>query len=171
MLEKIGASRRGAPHCLFYATALVFIALATALFPYLPVLIITVDGKTLWAQVANYGDEVVYSYLHSVERTRVSEFFRVEGGMLRLVKVEMSSLGAGLPATNKEGFAFVDGKFVVKMDAKMREIPLLLHPATLPTLTMRDAHFDLTNYPAGTKVMVRFVRRPLLWLYLRRIMP
>ncbi|MBT9158662.1 MAG: hypothetical protein DDT36_01680 [Firmicutes bacterium] len=99
------------------------------------------------------------------------EFFRVEGGMLRLVQVEMSSVGAGLPVTNKEGFAFVDGKFVVKMDAKMREIPLLLHPATLPTLTMRDAHFDLTNYPAGTEVMVRFVRRPLLWLYLRRIMP
>ncbi len=171
MLEKAGALRRGAPHYLLYASSLVFIALTTALFPCLRVLIITVDGNTLAAQMANYGDEVVYSYLHSVEKTRVREFFRVEGDMLRLVKVEMSSLGAGLPATNKEGFAFVDGKFVVKMDAKMREIPLLLHPATLPTLTMRDAHFDLTNYPAGTKVMVRFVRRPLLWLYLRRIMP
>jgi len=159
------------PYFLYLAFILMFVAIITIGFPCLRVLVITVEKQEALALPANYGDEVIYSYLHSVERTRVTEFFRVEGDQLRLVKALLSSLGAGLPATETAGFALVDGSFVVKMDRLMSQVPLMLDPSTLPRIAVNSELVDLSLHPLGTEAEVQVVRRPLIWLLLRRIKP
>jgi len=170
MNKQVGALQIGAPpYFLYLGLGLLLAAFVTALFPCLRILVVAVERQDILALPADYVDEVVYSYLHSVERTRVAEFFKVEGDELRLVKAELASLGAGLPATEKAGFAYVDGRFVVTMDRLLREVPLLLDPATLPRVAVNGEPLDLSVYPLGTDAKIKVVRRPLIWLLLRRI--
>jgi len=172
MLPETGAPRRGAPSFLLSTSlGLVVIFLFTAVLPCVKVLTIDVDGRILWAQETRTGEELVYGHVHSVEKTLVREFFHIEDDGFRLVRAEMSSIGAGLPATHNEGFVLVDGKFVLALNISLRELNFLLSPETLPTLTVKGENIALYSYPATASLNVRIVRRPLLWFQLRRLMP
>jgi len=172
MLRKTGAPRRGAPSFLLSTSlGLLVIFLFTALLPCVKVLTIDVDGRILWSQEIKAGKELVYSHVHSVEKTPVRELFHIEGDGFHLVRAEMSSVGAGLPATHSGGLALVDGKFVLDLDVRLRELNFLLSPETLPTLTANGEDIALYSYPTGASLNVRIVRRHLLWFQLRRLMP
>jgi len=167
-----GAPRRGAPS-LWPPIGLLIAAtiLAIALYPGVPVLGIVVDGKVISEAQAHIGDEVVFSHIHSVENSPVKEFFRLEGDGLRLVRVETQALGAGLPAPPGGNFALVDGTFVQGFSLRVPELMFMLTPSTLPSLSHAGEKIDLSPYPAGTSLHLKIVRRPLLWLHLRRTTP
>lgn len=172
MPQATGAPRRGAPsfwpHIGLIMAAALFV---TALFPGVRILDITVDGEIIREALAHSGDEIVFSHIHSVENSPVKEFFHLEGDGFRLVRAEMRALGAGLPTTPVGYFALVDGTFVQSFNLKLPELMFMLAPSTMPALYHAGEKIDLSVYPLGTSLGLKIVRRPLLWLQLRRIAP
>ncbi|WP_345967180.1 DUF1850 domain-containing protein [Pseudothermotoga sp.] len=64
-------------------------------------------------------------FIHSVERTKVEERFRIEpNGEMLLYECRYSSYGAGLPSDIGGGFALEDGEFVLKLDRRFERITL-----------------------------------------------
>ena len=171
-----GAPRRGAPSFLSFLVSFLGLITCAALFaaalvPSARVLGLEVENRLIWSHPAHCGDEVVFSHLHSVENTPVKEFFRLEGDAFRLVRVETRALGAGLPAPPTGGFALVGGSFVQNFDLSLPQLDFMLTPSTRPALYMAGERIDLSTYPIGTSLSVKILRRPLLWLRIRRILP
>lgn len=172
MPRMAGAPRRGAPSFLPLLGLITFAALFVAtLYPSARVLGLEVENRLIWSTPAHCGDEIVFSHLHSVENTPVKEFFSLEGDAFRLVRAETRALGAGLPVPPTGGFALVGGTFVQDFDLRLPQLDFMLTPSTLPALYLTGERIDLSTYPVGTSLSVKIVRRPLLWLRLRRILP
>lgn len=93
------------------------IVLALALFILIPVKTVVAEGFESKELLASWkvkeGDDIAIFYTHSVERTEVSEWFKIKGDKLILMEEHFSSFGAGLPADNTYPFKVTDDGFVI----------------------------------------------------------
>lgn len=72
---------------------------APALFDTTTLVVSDADGTELATFSVEDGDEVAIEYTHSVERTLVTDVYRVSDGALVDDRMLFSSFGAGLPST------------------------------------------------------------------------
>lgn|GEM_PF-1651147 len=115
------------------------------------------SSRLLYAHRVTVGDEVVYSYLHSVERSIVVEVFQVAPTGLRLVMTSFGSAGAGLPACHQD-LVTRDGRFVIEgLDSLLPELPLLGSEATRSLLQVGD-----DSYPLRGRITIA-VRKYPVW--------
>lgn len=97
-------------------------------FEKVPVLIITKDKKTIYTKRLEDG-KFVLTFVHSVEKTPVYEFYEVlADDTLHLFKTRYSSMGAGLPFQAEGRFEVKDGFFEAEISRKLKEISLRVSP-------------------------------------------
>lgn len=107
-----------------YLTILLM-ALIVFLFPFIKVLAAK-DFKAdndlkIWR--VKKGDEFTIVYTHSVEKSPVTETYKIDGKEIILLETTFKSFGAGLPATTPYKFEIVDDTFrVYDIDEKMEEV-------------------------------------------------
>ena len=117
------------------------------------------EGKTVLVVLANPGDSFTLAYTHSVERSVVRDFFRIdEGGRLVLYGTEFHSSNAGLPSALAPGetLSLDDGTFRISgMHRVMDEVSLWVGEAYGNTLTIHGVEHDLPRLAGETLLSIR----------------
>jgi len=108
---------------------------------------------------AGPGDTFVLSFVHSVERSVVRDFFRIdEGGRLVLYGTEFRSSNAGLPSALAPGETLTldDGTFRISgMHRTMEEVSLWVGKASGNRLTIHGVDYDLPGLAGEALLRVR----------------
>lgn len=171
MSLKTGAPRRGAPSFLVIpGIALCLAVLISTVYPAVPVLVIQVAGKPVYSSEVAVGDTLTNYYVHSVEKTPVYEYLRIEEAGFRVIGTDMQSYGAGLPTEMPDGFSIKNGWIHVPLNIPIKQLRLMSSGVTTQAVILNHVNFDLNNYPQGTPVDILLTRRPLIWLRLRRVL-
>jgi hypothetical protein len=165
------APRCGALSLLPWVGIILAVGLATVSFyPTTSVILIKSGEQLLLSAPMGPGDRLMYSYIHSVEKTMVREYFQVSEGALNLTHTEMQSYGAGLPSEHTDGFSFSQGWFSIPLNRSFEKIVLRASPATDQCLTTPTSSMSLNALPAGSTVEIEVTRRPVIWLRLKGVL-
>ncbi len=70
----------------------------------------------------------VHSYIHSINKTRVDEFLRVDGNAFVLYELRYDSYGVGMPSGAEDGFRLENGRFVLAMHREFTRIDVWISP-------------------------------------------
>lgn len=114
----------------FWLIVLIAFVVFFALFRFekAPVLVIVKDKKAIYTKKLEDG-RFILTFLHSVEKTPVYEFYEVlANDTLHLFKTRYSSMGAGLPFQAEGRFEVKDGFFEAEISRKFKEISLRVSP-------------------------------------------
>jgi hypothetical protein len=97
-------------------------------------------GSAAWLQLVDGNGTVRSSlvlpdrrfshvYVHSINLGRVDEEFTVErNGSLLLERLRYDQTGSGMPSDAEGGFSIEDGRFVLAMSRRFRELPVRVSP-------------------------------------------
>ncbi len=118
------------------------------------------EGKTLWVERVETGEEAVLSYRHSVERTQVEGIFTAGRGPGLLIKeTRFTSVGSGLPNAHPDRTRHQDGWTVV--DEGLRDLGALrffISPVNCTRLLISGKVFDLNRLEPGSLVGISIER-------------
>ena len=105
--------------CRALLTAAIVVVAAFFLFSVLPITsalrIEDGTGKTLKVLPLPDG-KFVHHFTHSIHLSAVDEYFRVEGGKLRLYELRYDTTSVGMPSDGELGYRLEGGRFVLGMD-------------------------------------------------------
>ncbi len=117
------------------------------------------EGRTVLLVPAGPGDTFALSFIHSVERSVVRDFFRIdEEGRLVLYGTEFSSSNAGLPSSLAPGETLTRGEGVFRisgMHRVMEEVSLWVGEASDNRLTIHGVDHDLPGMAGEALLRVR----------------
>jgi len=119
------------------------------------------------AEPVNDGSTVALEYMHSVEKSRVYDEYRVDGRTLVNTRMEFESYGWGLPA--RVNVTNVNGTLVYDPSEPITELERLsLSPGRIAghTLIVDDRQYDLVAVTDGNDVTLHIERRSLLEMIL-----
>ena len=90
----------------------------------------------------------VLSFIHSVQRTPVHEYFVISGdNKLVLDKTTYHSLGVGLPFSEENGkFISKNGEFVLNMHREFESIPIRVSPIPKHSITIGGKEYPLLDF-------------------------
>jgi hypothetical protein len=125
------------------------------------------SGERYVAEPVNDGSTVALEYMHSVEKSRVYDEYRVEGRTLVNTRMEFESYGWGLPA--RVDVTNVNGTLVYDPDEPITELERLsVSPGRIAghTLIVDERRYDLVAVTDGNDVTLHIERRSLLEMIL-----
>lgn len=70
----------------------------------------------------------IVTYVHSIHKRPVYEYYRANKGMLQLYELRYDTTSTGMPSDAEGGFRLEDGFFVLTMDRKFPALPLFVSP-------------------------------------------
>lgn len=133
-----------------------------------PCLYIQADGNLLRDGFTHAGDTFSLHFIHSVQKTPVTENFRITAtGQLELESTVYQSFGVGLPFLASDGkFAMVGNKFVMQdMERIFPRLSLRTGPEARLTLYYQGREWAMyRELPAGTKVDIYVAPFYARWL-------
>ena len=159
------ASERTVPALIVAAIALaVILAGVAAAVPTGPVLVVEdLDtGEHYIEQPVENGSTVGLEYMHSVEKSRVYDEYRVEGQTLVNTRMEFESYGWGLPA--RVNVTNVNGTLVYDPPEPITELETLsVSPGRIAnhTLIVEDQQYDLVAETNANDVRIHIEKRTL----------
>jgi len=124
-------------------------------------------GERYVAEPVNDGSTVALEYMHSVEKSRVYDEYRVEGRTLVNTRMEFESYGWGLPA--RVNVTNVNGTLVYDPVEPITELERLsISPGEIAghTLIVDERQYDLVEVSDGNDVTMHIERRSLLEMIL-----
>ena len=110
------------------------------------------------------GSSFVLSFMHSVAKLPVAEYFRPRGGEIQLYKTVYKGLGAGLPFGDEGGrVSLVDGSIVIDgLDRRFQSITVSPSSFTENRLEVGGRRYDLYALVGGGGIAtLRISRRPV----------
>lgn len=117
-------------------------------------------GERYVTQEVDGGSTVALEYMHSVEKSRVYDEYRVDGRTLVNTRMEFESYGWGLPSG--ADVRTVDGTFVYEPAEPIAELDsLLVSPGRIAghTLLIDGRQYDLVAATNASDVRIRIERR------------
>jgi hypothetical protein len=128
----------------------------------------TRSGSVAFCARARTGEEVVLSFVHSVNRRPVYDTLRVETDHLIIVRSRFDSFGAGMPeVSTRDGTLTVEesGWLVWTVNRPASEITVRVGRVADHVLHYRGRDLRLSNYAEpGSALTLRVRKSP--WLYL-----
>jgi hypothetical protein len=129
------------------------------------------EGRVVFLSRVTPGDTFTLSFTHSVEKSAVTDYFRIDDGhRIILYQTEFGSLNTGLPAVVSEGEVFerTDGGFRLSgLGRVLPEIRLQVSAAFGGTLAMAGSEVSLPAL-AGDGLVFISVQRVFAWELLLR---
>jgi hypothetical protein len=137
--------------------------------PFGAVLIVedTETGERYVTEPVDDGSTVALEYMHSVEKSRVYDEYRVDGETLVNTRMEFESYGWGLPA--RVNVTNVNGTLVYDPAEPIIELERLsVSPGRIAghTLIVDETQYDLVEVSDGNDVTMHIERRSLLEMIL-----
>jgi hypothetical protein len=133
------------------------------------------DGKT--GEVVYCGriedfEEFYISFIHSVNRTPVNEYYRIEDGKFVVYKTTFYSYGAGMPDLSDNPGArikFENGKVEIdNIDRSLNEFTILVGTVADHTLHGTTTNFELDKYVEPQNQALFKIKRVSIYDILRR---
>ncbi len=128
----------------------------------------TRPGKVVFMQRVSPGESFALAFIHSVEKSPVTDYFRVDGDYrIVLYETAFRSLNTGLPATLAAGerLARTDQEFRLSIpDRVLPEIQLWVDRQYEGSLTIGGRRISLADLAGNTLLQVR-VRKAPFWEY------
>jgi hypothetical protein len=128
-------------------------------------------GKVVWLKKVAPGDTFTLSFVHSVEKSEVTDYFRIDDDhRIILYQTEFGSLNTGLPAVVSEGEVFgrTDSGFrLSNLNRVLPEIQLQVSEAYGGTLATGGTVVSLPAL-AGSGLLRISVQRVFAWELLPR---
>jgi len=130
-------------------------------------------GRIVWLQRVSPGDTFTLSFVHSVEKSEVTDYFRIDDGYrIILYQTEFGSLNTGLPAVVSEGELFERTDRGFRLSNLRRDLPEILLQVSAAyggTLTMRGREVSLPALAGDGPVTISIERvfawKLLLWAF------
>ena len=123
-------------------------------------------GRVLFLEGIAPGDTFTVSFIHSVEKSEVVDYFWIDGDCrIILYQSEFGSLNTGLPAvvSGREVFARTERGFrLSNLDRVLPEIQLQVSAAWGGTLTMKGRDISLSALAGDGPVRIK-TRRAFAW--------
>lgn len=156
------------------ATIIIFLAIFIFFIPIFERFTIS-DGKTgnvvYLGSIEDFKDFYI-SFIHSVNRTPVNEYYRIENGRFVVYKTTFYSYGAGMPDGSdnpKANIKFVDGKVEIdNIDRNLREFTVLVGTFANHTLHAANTNFELDKYVEPQSQALFKIKRVSIYDILRR---
>lgn len=148
-----------------YALFLLAVLIAAGFVP-VPILEIrdTRQGKTVFAQRVSPGESFSLEFIHSVEKSPVEDFFRVDNDYrIVLFETAFRSLNTGLPATLSEGerLSRTEQGFRLSIpDRVIPEIQLWTDRQYAGVLTIGARRMPLSDLAGDTLLQLRVRKAP-----------
>jgi len=120
-------------------------------------------GEHYITQPVENGSTIGLEYMHSVEKSRVYDEYRVSGQTLVNTRMEFESYGWGLPA--RVNVTNVNGTLVYEPEEPITELQTLsVSPGRIAnhTLIVDDERYDLVAETNANDVRLHIERRPLM---------
>ncbi len=136
MNASAGARRARAPASLVLAVLGLAVAFSCGARPEAH----AVAGSATWLDLVDGGGTVrtrlflpdrrfSHVYVHSINLGRVDEEFTVDrDGALVLERLRYDQMSSGMPSDTESGFSMEDGRFVLAMSRRFRELPVRVSP-------------------------------------------
>ncbi|RLM54137.1 DUF1850 domain-containing protein [Halobellus sp. Atlit-31R] len=141
----------------------VLVGVAVAASPGTVLVVEDLDtGEHYVEQPVENGSTVGLEYMHSVEKSRVYDEYRVEGQTLVNTRMEFESYGWGLPA--RVNVTNVNGTLVYEPAEPITELETLsVSPGRIAnhTLVVEDQQYDLVAETNANDVRIHIERRTL----------
>jgi len=151
----------------FIVLVVAFVAFAAAAPTGLVLVVEDIDsGERYITQPVENGTTVGLEYMHSVEKTRVYDEYRVRGDTLVNTRMEFESYGWGLPA--RVNVTNVNGTLVYDPPGPITELESLsVSPGRIAghTLTIGNQGYDLVAATNASDVRIHIQRRSLTDLF------
>ncbi len=149
----------------FYPLQVIFVLEMVIIFQLnQPVKIIIEDMSTeeeLFVQEVEYGERFEVNYIHSVERSPVSEVFEVRGDGIYTMESHTESFGAGMPYAG-EDVELKDGTFTIKnINRKVHGGTLRIRPSSVfpHHIIIGDTDIVISNAPyKGKNLEVKLIK-------------
>jgi len=123
-------------------------------------------GEIILRERVSPGEEFLFRYTHSVEKTPVEGIFAVEkGGGLRMVETRFPSHGAGLPLS-AEREPSQEGWFVYRGGDRFEELTFLFSSLNHPLLRFRHREMSLSEQDGEEGMLTFSVKADCLVVYL-----
>lgn len=91
-------------------------------------LCISQTGQTLAELPLPENKEFILTYIHSIHKRPVYEYYRAESGMLHLFELRYDTTSTGMPSDSEEGFRIEDGFFVLAMNRWFKNLAIFVSP-------------------------------------------
>jgi Uncharacterized conserved protein len=138
----------------FILLVLLAVGAATILAAPTPTVVIadTETETVLYSTSVTEGSTLVLNYTHSVERSPVSERYRITDGQLQQTKIVFESYGWGLPtdATVER----VEGQFHAPMDRRYDELMITPGPIADQHLSIEETQISLYELAGRSSIRV-----------------
>ena len=124
-------------------------------------------GEAYVAAPVDDGSTVALEYMHSVEKSRVYDEYRVEGQTLVNTRMEFESYGWGLPS--RVDVENVNGTLVYDPAGPITELETLaVSPGRIAnhTLIVDDRQYDLVSETNANDVRIHIEQRTVLDIFL-----
>ncbi|WP_144905425.1 DUF1850 domain-containing protein [Halobellus captivus] len=124
-------------------------------------------GEQYITQPVDDGSTVGLEYMHSVEKSRVYDEYRVSGETLVNTRMEFESYGWGLPS--RVNVTNVNGTLVYEPDEPITELETLsVSPGEIAghTLIVDDRQYDLVAAANANDVRIHIERQSLMTMLL-----
>ncbi|WP_041396106.1 DUF1850 domain-containing protein [Gracilinema caldarium] len=72
--------------------------------------------------------EFILTYVHSIHKRPVYEYFRADQGLLVLYELRYDTTSTGMPFDAEGGFRMENGLFIVTMNRHFQTLPLFVSP-------------------------------------------
>ena len=128
-------------------------------------------GRVVFLKRVAPGDKFTLSFIHSVEKSEVTDYFRIDGDCrIILYQTEFSSLNTGLPAVVSDGEIFERthrGFSLSGLNRIMPDIELQVSAAYGGTLTMKNQAIILPSLTGDGPVRIS-IRKVFAWELMAR---
>jgi hypothetical protein len=159
---------------LMSATIIFFLAIIIFFIPIFNRFTIS-DGQTgnvvFCGSIEDYRDFYI-SFIHSVNRTPVNEYYRIENGRFVVYKTTFYSYGAGMPDGSDNPDAnikFVNGKVEIdNINRRLSEFTVLVGTVANHTLHTENTNFELDKYVEPQNQALFKIKRVSIYDILRR---
>jgi len=125
------------------------------------------DGRVLFLYSVNEGDLISLAYMHSVNKTPVSEIFSVARGQLVLTALEFKSFGAGMPTELEPGQRLLhlpDGVMRIEpFDRPAHDLRVLISEQAMHTLYIGELQISLCALTEPGQPVRFEIRRMNIW--------
>lgn len=162
-----GKKRTSAPRLLIISALLLAVS-----FLFYPTLIVVIkndsSGSILFSSRERAGYEFATLIKHSVQRTPVYEYYRVEkDGTLLVTATMLQDLGWGMPSTSTGPVKFKNNFMIMdSINRPLQKLPFRISYITNPQLVMEGRNIELNAFVEdGDLIEISVIKQP--WIISR----
>ncbi len=119
------------------------------------------DGQPLATVALPATGEFILTYVHSIHKRPVYEYYRAEQGQLHLYELRYDTTSTGMPSDAEGAFRLEDGIFILTMDRWFRTLPLFVSPIPGHGVIIEGHAYPFTSWTQA-ETAIELASTPLL---------